>query len=397
MPNIVTLKSFPFDSMQVLNEESRQMEDDRLYEAEIFRKYFAKFLSNGVYFGHYKNYNENSMKVILDTGLTVKVLAGAGIINGADYELENDTLLTLERPATGNRIDRIVIKVDDTLAVRETQLYVKVGNGETPANLQRDENIYEICIAEVTVKSTSNISAEDIKDTRLDTTLCGIVNSLITVDGKELYERFQGYIDEVTENLVRKDQDNTITGNLTVNGTINGNLNGNAETSTHADSATNADTATASKSCTGNSTTASKLATPRNITLSGAISGTGKFDGSIDVTITTKQANIAVLTGSMSLSAGSSGGDETQTQLNINFPSGFNKDNCVCIAFGMKLQSKNYHYGVGGTSSNRVVSGSFIRDIVLGAPTDDTKIQLVAYNAGNKVTVNYNIVLMKIS
>ena len=37
MAGEVILKSFPFDSMQILNEESRQMEDDRLYEAKIFR------------------------------------------------------------------------------------------------------------------------------------------------------------------------------------------------------------------------------------------------------------------------------------------------------------------------------------------------------------------------
>lgn len=251
MPNTVTLKSFPFDSMQVLNEESQQMEDDRLYEAEIFRKYFAKFLSNGVYYGHYNNYGENGMKVTVDTGLTIKVAKGAGIINGVDYELEEDTLFVLDRPTTGDRVDRVVVKVDNTLAVRETQLYIKEGNGATPASLQRDDNIYEICIAEVTVKSTSNLTEEDITDTRIDNDLCGIVNSLISVDGQELYEQFQDYIDTVTENLVRKDQDNIITGKLTVNGGIEGDLNGNATTATTASSCTgNAATATTAESCT---------------------------------------------------------------------------------------------------------------------------------------------------
>lgn len=125
MAGEITLKSFPFDSMEKLNEESGKMEDDRLYEAEIFRRYFSKFLSNGVYFGHYKNYGENSMKVSLDNGLTIKVLKGAGIIEGCDYELENDTQFLLERPVVGTRIDRVVVKLDKTLSVRETQLYIK--------------------------------------------------------------------------------------------------------------------------------------------------------------------------------------------------------------------------------------------------------------------------------
>ena len=214
MANVITLKSFPFDSMEVLNSESGKMEADRLYEAEIFRKYFAKFLSNGVYFGNYKSYGENSMKVTDDGGLNIRVSKGAGIIEGADYENEEEKIFTLERPTSGNRVDRVVVKLDKTLAVRETQLYIKQGNSTTPASLQRDDNIYEICLAEVTVKSTTNINKEDIKDTRMDKELCGIVNSLISIDGKELYQNFQNYIDGIIENLVRKDQDIIIEGNI---------------------------------------------------------------------------------------------------------------------------------------------------------------------------------------
>lgn len=266
MPNIVTLKSFPFDSMKVLNEESGKMEDDRLYEAEIFRKYFAKFLSNGVYFGHYKNYGENGMKVSLDSGLTVKVKKGCGIINGADYELENDSLFVLDRPSSGNRLDRVVVKVDDTLAVRKTQLYIKEGNGTTPATLQRDNNIYEICIAEVTVKSTSNLVEADIVDKRLDKDLCGIVNSLISIDGQELYEQFQEYIESIKSNLMLKNQNNVCTGKITAKGGFEGNvkgdLEGNAATATNATNATNAEeaehatSADTSDQCTGNAATA---------------------------------------------------------------------------------------------------------------------------------------------
>ena len=210
----IELKSFPFDSMKVLNEESGQMEDDREYEAEIFRNYFKKILSNGVYFGHYKNYGDNSMKVVLDIGLNIKVLKGAGFIEGADFENENDKIIVLERPSTGSRTDRIVVQMNTSLDTRKTKIIVKQGNGTTPAELTRTENIYEICIAEVNVKSTTNLSQADIKDKRLDKNLCGIVNSLISVDGEEIYQKFQEYIDEVTENLVRKDQNNIVNGNI---------------------------------------------------------------------------------------------------------------------------------------------------------------------------------------
>lgn len=246
MSGEITLKSFPFDSMEVLNSESGKMEPDRLYEAEIFRKYFAKFLSNGVYYGHYKNYGENGMKVSASGGLNIKVNAGAGIIEGADFECEEDKTFTLERPTAGNRIDRVVVKLDKTLAVRETQLYIKAGTGTTPATLQRDDNIYEICLAEVTVKSTSNIETSDIVDKRTNSSLCGIVNSLISVDGEELYQKFQDYIENIKSNLVLKNQDNTITGKLKVVGGIEGDVEGNVT----------GNCSGSSSSCTGNAATA---------------------------------------------------------------------------------------------------------------------------------------------
>lgn len=204
----IVLESFPFDAMEVLNQESSQMEPDREYEAKVFRTYFKMFLSNGVYYGDYKNYKENSMKVSSDGGMNISVAKGAGLIEGADFENTEERTIALERPASGNRVDRIVVQLNDSLDTRQTKLIVKQGNGTTPASLQRDDNIYEICIAEVTVKSTSNITDDDIVDKRTNKDVCGIVNSLITVDGEELYQRFQDYIDSVTENLVRKDEAN---------------------------------------------------------------------------------------------------------------------------------------------------------------------------------------------
>lgn len=231
MAGEITLKSFPFDSMEVLNEESSQMEPDRLYEAKIFRQYFEKFLSTGVYFGVYNNYGDNSMKVTANGGLNIKVAKGAGNIKGADFENESDRIFTLERPVAGNRVDRIVVKFDTTLATRATQLYVKNGTGEVPAELQRDENIYEICLAEVTVKSTTNITDADVVDKRLNSSLCGVVTSLISIDGEELYEKFQDYIDEITANLMLKNQDNVCEGKLTANGGFVGDCTGNARDS----------------------------------------------------------------------------------------------------------------------------------------------------------------------
>lgn len=250
----IILESFPFDSMEVLNEESGQMEDDRLYEAKVFRKYFRKFLSNGVYFGDYKDYKENSMKVTSDGGMNIKIAKGAGIIEGADFENTEERIISLERPVTGNRIDRVVVQFNASLDTRNTLLYVKQGEAGNPASLQRDDNIFEICLAEILVKSTSNISQDDITDKRTNNDLCGIVNSLISVDGEELYQTFKDYIEEITDNLVLKNQDNIIEGKMEVKGGIKANVEGNVT----------GNCSGSSSSCTGNARNSFKTKNSKN-------------------------------------------------------------------------------------------------------------------------------------
>lgn len=112
--------------------------------------------------------------------------------------------------------------------------------------------------------------------------------------------------------------------------------------------------------------------------------------------------NIAVISGQMVLKANSQSNFENdveqQTILNIDFPQGFNKDNCVCLAFGMKtFAEKNYSYGVTFSSANRVSTGSFIRNAILGAVDDNNKIALHVWQMSNvEKTVYYRLVLMKI-
>lgn len=314
----IRLESFPFDSMKVLNEESGQMEDDRLYEAKVFRQYFRKFLSNGVYYGDYKDYKENSMKVTSDGGMNIKIAKGAGIIEGADFENTEERIISLERPATGNRIDRVVVQFNASLDTRNTLLYVKQGEAGNPASLQRDDNIFEICLAEILVKSTANISQDDITDKRTNNDLCGIVNSLISVDGEELYQAFKDYIEEITDNLVLKNQDNIIEGKMEVKGGIKTNVVG----------------------------TATKLETARAINLEGAVKGSANFDGSKNITINTTQDNIAILTGNFIAE-----GNKGKISAELNYPSGFNKDNCTILSFGGRT-STTYGYAYGHTSNN---------------------------------------------
>ena len=51
----------------------------------------------------------------------------------------------------------------------------------TPPDLTRNNDVYELGIADIFVaRGTISIATEDITDTRLNTSLCGLVNSLVS-------------------------------------------------------------------------------------------------------------------------------------------------------------------------------------------------------------------------
>lgn len=129
----------------------------------------------------------------------------------------------------------------------------------------------------------------------------------------------------------------------------------------------------------GNSATATKLATARNIALAGAVKGNVNFDGSGNVTITTTQNNIFVLTGTVSLSNGSG-------STAINYPSGLNKDNCIPFMSGLNTSGTYYDYG---NIQSSCVTGVRLTDTDLrfncGCPS----------GVGPTGTKSFRIVLMK--
>lgn len=151
---------------------------DRIYDATDFAAYFGDLVSNGIFYRTAEN-----LKVSAATGMNIAIQPGSAWING--YHYQNTTLLELPI-ATANgvnpRIDRVVLQWSNV--GREIKLAVKTGTpAPVPAapDLNKTADIYELGIADITIpKGVVSTSDDLISDTRLNSDLCGLVNSLVS-------------------------------------------------------------------------------------------------------------------------------------------------------------------------------------------------------------------------
>ena len=135
------------------------------------------------------------------------------------------------------------------------------------------------------------------------------------------------------------------------------------------------------------------MQTARTIKLQGAISGNVKFDGSEDVTITTTQANIAIVTGNINMVDGEGVSEE------ISLPSDFTSDNSVVLSamFHGSSDVSKFAYGY-LEKSTAYVAGAIGHSITLTS-TNKLKIVIgnpVSSNSGSR-TFTFKIILLKIS
>ena len=150
---------------------------DRKYSAEDWADYFGAIIGNGVF-----PEPSNGLQVEKYSGMYLKVQPGKAWINGYFYTAT--TLVSLSLSAANgsqDRIDQVVLRWNRVN--REIKLAVKTGvPASTPAgaDLQRDADIYELCLAEVYVTAgVTKIDQANITDKRLDSDLCGLVASLV--------------------------------------------------------------------------------------------------------------------------------------------------------------------------------------------------------------------------
>ena len=140
--------------------------------------------------------------------------------------------------------------------------------------------------------------------------------------------------------------------------------------------------------------TANKLKSARQIALTGAVSGSTNFDGSGNVTITTKQANIAVITGSTTTTS-----DSLTATTKVNYPNGYNVNNCVVISImgGRTVGGIDYPWT---TSLGKDSSSYLLGCAELGVSLDSDGITVRRSKISNSEPVStkkFKLVLMKVS
>lgn len=149
------------------------IDGDRKYSADDISNFFETLIPDGVMASP-----DDTFQVSESSGFTVKVSAGWGFIQRKWIHNDSDLFLTLDQPdVILDRGDRIVLRLNRE--ARTIEIAVKRGTpGENPyagiPELQRDETIWELCLAYVMVwHGREGITQNDIGDTRHDTNLCG--------------------------------------------------------------------------------------------------------------------------------------------------------------------------------------------------------------------------------
>lgn len=165
---------------------------DRTYLAEDFAKFFAPLIGNGIFAGES---NELQVFQAVPAGMSVVLSSGQSWIEGYGYINDSDLSIPID-PADGalGRIDRIVNQWSSV--DRRIRTVWKKG---TPAvnpvapTLRWDADYKELNICTIDVSAgLSAITQDKIHDTRMDSSVCGWVTSLIEqVDTSTLYIQWE--------------------------------------------------------------------------------------------------------------------------------------------------------------------------------------------------------------
>lgn len=171
---------------------------DRVYNAEEFSVPFSALIDTGVLEGA-----GDSLEVTTD-GSSMQTTIGTGVafIRGRYAENTSPREHTHDTETVGvDRIDRIVVRLDLRPEARHVESFVKKGVASAnpvPPALQRDENVYEISLAQVRIRGGQTfISPSDITDERGDENICPWARSKVLphIDSQDVVDLRQDVVD----------------------------------------------------------------------------------------------------------------------------------------------------------------------------------------------------------
>lgn len=168
---------------------------DRTYTADFFADYFAQVLTNGIYNGGTNLQVTNS-----SDDMQSDIAEGRAFINGYFYYNNSNLSLTHSTADSSlNRIDRVILRLNTDENIRSISAAILEGTPDptpTPPDLTRTDTLYEISLAQVLVTAGSSvIPVENITDERLDSSVCGLINSLIQVDTLQFQQEWEEWFE----------------------------------------------------------------------------------------------------------------------------------------------------------------------------------------------------------
>jgi len=193
--------------------------DKRVYQAEDFARFFEQVLGGYESVGRtgtgVSRFADGSLEAIkaeqTGTDMTVEVTPGYAFIVGKMYY--NDATLSLAcgtAHPTYDRIDRVVIRLDENTDVRHIRATVKAGvpaTNPSPPGLEWSDMVKEISLAQVRiVAGRTYITNDDIMDERADISVCGYLPLHNVYRGQTIDERGivtlpnQSYVDVQSNN-----------------------------------------------------------------------------------------------------------------------------------------------------------------------------------------------------
>lgn len=143
----------------------------------------------------------NNLQVQTGTGMNVIINPGFAICNGClKLEETQRTMAVQASNDTYDRIDTVVLRLNDNDSVRECDFYVLQGIPATSPvrpELTQTDSIWEIGLADLFIsKNSTVISADKITDTRYETARCGIISAIAEFDTTTIYNQIQADLSE---------------------------------------------------------------------------------------------------------------------------------------------------------------------------------------------------------